>query len=540
MTLKKLTTVLFFLLFNLVLIEILLRIFWKPPFLDPKYKRNDFEWISGNVTLNRFGYRDRSFDIKKKEKIVRLYALGDSYTYGWYINNYEDAYPKVLERELQAKYGKDGVEVINAARPGFSFEMELARLENEGVLFNPDIVTAGINIQDLVFKEFPPKYVKSRFIRSLRLYWLTHGLSEKRKVGAKTLSEIKKAYAEGTDENKKAEELLTKFADLTRSAGATPVIIIFPEYNPANPDGDYQYLFFHESVRKMAEKHSIKVVDLLDSFNAVEEREKLVLNPIDSHLSVFANEIAGRFTSQVLIDDGLIKNKTRGPWYLKGNIGPNSPLPAGILGITDMSRPWVYFDVKNGLSAQTLFLPDENQSGIPYFQNALKIAFAGKHGGWAGAKLEYHALVNGGKVTVPRVLYGYDVLGVDNIQIYWRVDGAQRSDNVDLTKLEITRDKDNILISGIKGKDLDFVKMTLDLSVSQFNLDGGKIAGTYHTELVPDVKDLKVASRANYVWINDRQTAVPTGQEKPGSVEIAVLLEGMREEEDYPEVEYLK
>lgn len=84
---RDISMLVFGILFSLLFAEVLLRIIWKPVFLDSKYQRDDFTWISENVILNRFGYRNKEVDVKKEEGVYRIYSLGDSYTYGWQIKN---------------------------------------------------------------------------------------------------------------------------------------------------------------------------------------------------------------------------------------------------------------------------------------------------------------------------------------------------------------------------------------------------------------------------------------------------------------------
>ena len=145
--LKKLSVFVGGFLLSVLITEILLKIFWMPSYLNPRFERDDLKWISGNVILNRFGYRDREFDLTNRQK-YRIYSLGDSYTYGWYINDLTKTYPKLIEKKLEDKYGQ-GIEVINASRPGFNLKESVIRFKQEGILFSPDLVTLGINIFDI-------------------------------------------------------------------------------------------------------------------------------------------------------------------------------------------------------------------------------------------------------------------------------------------------------------------------------------------------------------------------------------------------------
>ncbi len=304
----------------LLFVEVLLRIFWHPPFLDPRYKRNDFDWLSKNVVLNNFGYWEKEVKIEKNKDTIRIYILGDSYTYGWYLEKGQ-SFPEVMKEYLVKQYGFSNVEIINAARPGFNFETELTRLNDEGLAFNPDLVLIGINAQDFVFKEFPPKYVKSKLVRSLRIYWLTHGMIEKVKSGNKTMSEVKKAYTLGSGEYDRTKQLLEMFSNSVKKINATPVLVVFPQYDALNPNRNYQFSFFHETISTLASNNNIKVIDLYEKFKGVEDKKLLVLNPNDQHPSFYANKLAGEYVSDTLMERKLLTQKSQRlnflQWYLQ-------------------------------------------------------------------------------------------------------------------------------------------------------------------------------------------------------------------------------
>ena len=97
-----------------------------------------------NVVYNTYGYRDREIQEGKNPGTFRVYSLGDSYTFGWYLPDPKQTYPKLLEKELNETQGLPA-EVINAASPGFSVKEEVDRFLSEGRLFFPDLVMIGVN-----------------------------------------------------------------------------------------------------------------------------------------------------------------------------------------------------------------------------------------------------------------------------------------------------------------------------------------------------------------------------------------------------------
>ena len=241
----------------ITLSEFVLRVFWNPQYLNNKYKRDDLSWMQNYVTLNNFGYRDKTYAIIKDKDIYRVYSLGDSYTFGWYINEAENSYPNIWENLIQ-----DGkVEIINASQPGFNLEDQYNRFINEGLLFAPDLVTVGINIYDLAGREFPPR-LKRNFLSDLRLYELIVNNSIRKRSNINTEGEILSAIEDDSEQIIKVKKTLDKLNQAVKSEGGELVLIVFPNYTPSNPNSEYKYRKFHEQFQRVGQDLSVKVVDL--------------------------------------------------------------------------------------------------------------------------------------------------------------------------------------------------------------------------------------------------------------------------------------
>lgn len=95
-----------------------------------------------SVETNSNGLRDREFSYKKPSRAYRILALGDSWTFGNGVEEWE-AYPKVLERLLNQRYPESEWEVINTGVSQYGTFNELAFLKKEGVKYNPDLIILG-------------------------------------------------------------------------------------------------------------------------------------------------------------------------------------------------------------------------------------------------------------------------------------------------------------------------------------------------------------------------------------------------------------
>ncbi|MCZ7581834.1 MAG: hypothetical protein M5R36_00075 [Deltaproteobacteria bacterium] len=106
----------------------------------------------GNVFINSLGLRNEEIDIPKPKGIYRVLSLGESTTFGAFLN-VDDTYNKVLQRVLNAEWRHrspaiDAVEVVNAGMGAYtvwqSYVYVMTRAEN----LAPDMVLVYHEIND--------------------------------------------------------------------------------------------------------------------------------------------------------------------------------------------------------------------------------------------------------------------------------------------------------------------------------------------------------------------------------------------------------
>jgi hypothetical protein len=107
--------------------------------------RKDFR-IS--VESNALGFRD--VDRPPKGKALRALALGDSFTFGWGVPREEtfEARMEALQAARARAAGERPIEVINAGVPGYTLYQSLLALEKRGWRVDPDVVIAGVFVQN--------------------------------------------------------------------------------------------------------------------------------------------------------------------------------------------------------------------------------------------------------------------------------------------------------------------------------------------------------------------------------------------------------
>lgn len=99
------------------------------------HKTGEFDTI---VRTNAEGYRSASIPYSKGNK-SRILFLGDSFTYGWGVNE-EERFSDSIAQNLD-------VEMLNAGVPGYKLSNILAHYEAEGYKYNPNIVVLAYNLR---------------------------------------------------------------------------------------------------------------------------------------------------------------------------------------------------------------------------------------------------------------------------------------------------------------------------------------------------------------------------------------------------------
>lgn len=99
------------------------------------------------IRINSKGFVGREFEAKKPSGVYRIFALGDSCTFG---GSWNEPYPAVLQLHLNSLGSRLQFEVINAGVEGYNSEYALARLKTDVFQYDPDMVIIYIGWNDLM------------------------------------------------------------------------------------------------------------------------------------------------------------------------------------------------------------------------------------------------------------------------------------------------------------------------------------------------------------------------------------------------------
>ena len=190
-------------------------------------------------SINRDSLNElKNYKITRQPSTYRIITMGDSFTYGLYVNTY-DNWTEIIERRLNkelicSNYQK--IEVINLGVPGYDIEYAVERFKIRGIKYNPNLIIWFLKDDDvnMINEFFIPKlqeYNKKNSINTNSQDYHFNGDNSypiHSKLGAKLIEEIGKVrFIEYQ------KRILYKFNDLNKKNGV--IIMTFPFTN-----GEYQ------------------------------------------------------------------------------------------------------------------------------------------------------------------------------------------------------------------------------------------------------------------------------------------------------------
>jgi len=267
-----------------------------------------------SVAVNDEGFRDRNFEIEKPENTVRIVGLGDSFTFGNGIENIDDTYLRVLERELNAASSDKEYEVLNFALPGIDTQKELEILEERALKYEPDIVIVGFYLNDLDSLD-PAVGRYKRIGLPVVGFWLDsvsyfYYFLESRtnriflSLGWKeTYEEYLMRMLQSEVSKEETRRIFRELSEVAKENEFDVVIVNIPVlYKFEN----YQFLEANELLEEISEENGFYFVDLLDTFGDYEE-EEIYISKHNVHMNEFGNRLAGEVIFDKLLNERIIE-----------------------------------------------------------------------------------------------------------------------------------------------------------------------------------------------------------------------------------------
>lgn len=462
--------------------------------LNKNFQRRDLDWTEQNVILNSAGYRDNEYDFNDSPDTFRIYALGDSYTYGWLVDDYKKTFPKILEENLRKKTDKK-IDIINAGSPGFSLGEMVNRFISEGKYYYPDLVLVGINDDEANFTKTymqPADHKLNKTIRSLHLYQITLGNYFKTKAEKVNHDYVLNIYrGQNLEEWNKSSEQLLLLKEEANKINAQIGIVLFPHIHPNSPDSEYDYLPYNDKFKSFAQDNGIYLFDPLNDFIKFPDKKRLVINPLDPHPTAEMNTIvADNIYKNIDIDKYLNSHKDYMPNTRDVSINElNHSLGefSLIRNVSSSSQgfPWVYFETKNGNSIQDFSLKDKKYRQSNFYLDHLQTAKTFTHSGIPGATIFYHVFPKEeGKIIIPNTIYGYSVVGFTQIFALSKLeDGSIISDYI--SPYSIKKEGNDLIINFDALKKYYIFRVGLSVAIRQVDINPqGNIENIIETNLV--------------------------------------------------------
>lgn len=254
-------------------------------------------------TLNTLGYRDHEPTPPNPDHpLIRVGVLGDSFTVGQGVNNVDDTFPQLLERELGANYD---VNVI--AKSGWDSDVHLVYLQEYP--YRPDIVVLSYYLNDidwlLADTEFNPDanfsfpqnpalawFVRTFFVPSYVYYNLMQYTSAGR--AENFANDLVAAHMEDVIWAQQAE-MLGNIAWWTRENNIRLIVLIWPQLAAIDAS-----LPATTRVKEFFQSQGVEVVDLSDPLRQYSTSE-LIVNNFDTHPGVVAQRVAAQALYPVII-----------------------------------------------------------------------------------------------------------------------------------------------------------------------------------------------------------------------------------------------
>lgn len=269
----------------------------------PGYDAGDWSY-----ELNADGFRT-PLPGPKNPEVRRILVIGDSYAFGWGLDESLDPFPRALEKMLNDDAGTTTTQVINAGTPGYNTVQEARLLQRLLPKYEPDAVILAYVMNDAEpqFSVQPSPEVLYRYTR----FWLPARVKEAMNqafFGGEHVLHVNKhmyrfdyspGFAADSPKRRESREALERMAALCRKRDIPFYLFIIPDF--ANPFGDaYPYRPIHETVSTWGKDLKIPTFDLWPVFQGRDSAELRI--PVDFHPNAEAHRMLAKAIAERISD----------------------------------------------------------------------------------------------------------------------------------------------------------------------------------------------------------------------------------------------
>ena len=270
-------------------------------------------WKKRYLERNRWGFREREFDLARPDGVVRIAVVGDSFAVAMGLPE-EQRFTNLMERILN-RGGR--FEVLQFANPGAETHTEVEILTRFALRAEPDFVLLQWYVNDFEYtkegRPSPPRNLigdpklHARIFRSSALYGLLNHAWRSLQLSLGMVTRFEDYMwerfgdPEGID-SRIAMVQLNAFVSRSQRAGVPVGIVLFPR--PTARLTEYPLAFLHERVLAMCEMRDIPCLDLTPTYRPYADRmHEIWLNRFDHHPGALGHRLAAE---RIVADFGPI------------------------------------------------------------------------------------------------------------------------------------------------------------------------------------------------------------------------------------------
>ena len=245
--------------------------------------RPGFDGFSEGVwlTTNSRGLRERELPLAKPSGTRRVVFVGDSVTFGAGVED-DEPFPRLLEADVNASTAGP-IETVNTGVVGYNTVQELARLEQAGLPYQPDVVVLTFVVNDLLetFSIFDHQYEPTGLLAGPKI-WLrrnSHLYRFVQQMYWRLGQELRRAREGPTEPLRKRDRVDERLATLaemvrtTRTSGASFLLVLYPDNlgDPVSPGPSGERLTVREELERFAAREQVPLFDLTTALGDVRD-----------------------------------------------------------------------------------------------------------------------------------------------------------------------------------------------------------------------------------------------------------------------------
>jgi lysophospholipase L1-like esterase len=235
--------------------------------------------VTWHYRVNSDGFRGADFHPEEDRR--RVLFIGDSYTFGWAVDQ-DQVLSESVERVLaEPPYNLD-IQAYNLGVPGYNTFQEYHLLQQSLDRYAPSLVVLGYVLNDAEPQQSVPQRLSTRYkyVTSWMFAYLKEQINYYIFDGEPVLNtgvvDVLTDYSTAMQENGPAwAESRQAFADmiaLVKKRNIPIVVLIYPDYTAAFDD-KYPYQAIHEAVFGWAQESGVRTVDMLHFMRGKDARD---------------------------------------------------------------------------------------------------------------------------------------------------------------------------------------------------------------------------------------------------------------------------